>query len=168
MINEKMEKAINEQINAELYSAYLYLSMSAYFESINLDGFASWMKTQAQEETFHALKFFDYVHERGGKVQLKAINAPEAKWDSAVAAFQQTFEHEQSVTGMINNLVDIAIELKDHATKSLLNWFVDEQVEEESTADGLLQKLKMIGDSPALYQLDKEVGQRVFTPPTAQ
>ncbi len=169
MIKEKIKDAINKQINAEMYSAYLYLSMSAYFESINLKGFANWMKAQVQEEMVHAMKFYDYINERGGRVLLTAIDAPPTQWDSSLAVFEYTYKHEQRVTGLINGLVDLAISEKDHATNNFLQWFVAEQVEEESSADAVVQKLKIAGDrSGGLFMLDQELGQRVFTPPVAE
>ncbi|MBN1796274.1 MAG: ferritin [Sedimentisphaerales bacterium] len=165
MISDKMQNAINEQLNAEMYSAYLYLSMSACFESQNLKGFAGWMKVQAQEEMTHAMKLYDYVHERLGRVILKAIDAPPDEWKSPLDAFKAVFAHEQKVTGLINDLMNLAIEEKDHAAKGFLQWFVDEQVEEESSADEIVQKIKMVKDmSGGLYMLDKELGQRTFTP----
>jgi len=161
MITKKMEKALNEQINAELYSAYLYLSMSAYFEAGNLPGFAKWMRIQWQEEVMHGLKIYDYVNERGGRVTLKSIDEPPAKWKSPLDVFQATYKHEQVVTGRINDLVTQAVAEKDHATNAFLQWFVTEQVEEEKSADEIVQKLKRISDAPGgLYMLDKELGQR--------
>jgi ferritin len=169
MINPEMEKAINEQINAELFSAYLYLSMSAYFQSQNLPGFANWMRIQFQEETLHATKFFDYLNERGGRVVLAAIDAPAKEWPSTVAAFEETLAHERKVTALINKLVDLSLKLSDHATNSMLQWFVTEQVEEESTAETILLELKMIeGNSSALFLMNRELGARVFTPPPAK
>jgi len=169
MISKKIEKALNKQINAELYSAYLYLSMVAYFESVNLPGFANWMKIQTQEELMHAMKIYDFVNERGGRVVLKAIEAPPTEWDSPLDAFEATYKHEQKVTGLINNLVNLAIEEKDHATNSFLQWFVNEQVEEESSVDKTVQKLKMVEKAPGgLFMIDSELGQRVFTPPTTE
>ena len=166
MLSEKMEKALNDQINAELYSAYLYLSMSAYFETINMKGFASWMRVQNLEETAHGMKFYDYVIEKGGSVSLAAIDAPQVTWDSPQAVFDEVYAHEQKVTGLINNLVDIAIEEHDHATNNILQWFVAEQVEEEASADEVVQQLKFMADAPGgLFMLDRELGQRVFTPP---
>ena len=168
MLNNKMQEALNSQINAEIYSSYLYLSMSAYFESINLSGFASWMRAQAQEEMVHAMKFYDYVNERGGRVILGPIEAPPSEWESAVSVFDATYQHEQKVTGLINDLVDLAIEEKDHATNNLLQWFVSEQVEEEASASGVLNKAKLTGDAPGgLFMLDQELGARVFTMPVA-
>jgi len=166
MLNKKIEAAFNEQINAEMYSAYLYLSMGAYFDSAGMAGFASWMRVQAQEEMVHAMKFFDHVNERGGRVTLKAIEGPQTEWDSAAAVFKHVYKHEQKVTGLINGLVDLAIEEKDHASRSFLQWFVDEQVEEEDSASAVLDRLKLIGDSGnGLFMMDRELGQRVFTPP---
>lgn len=169
MIGKKMEKALNEQINAELYSAYLYLSMVAYFESVNLTGFATWMRVQTQEEIMHAMKMYDFINERGGRVILTAIDTPPAEWDSPLAAFEAAYAHEQIVTGRINDLVNLAVEGKDHATNAFLQWFVNEQVEEETSADNVVRNLKMAQDAPgALFMLDRELGQRVFTPPAAQ
>jgi len=169
MLSEKIQDAINKQIVAETYSAYLYWSMAAYFESVNLAGFGQWMKAQAQEELFHAAKFFNFVAERGGRVLLGAVDAPPTEWDSPLAVFEHAYQHEQKVTGLINGLVDLAVEERDHATKSFLDWFVDEQVEEESSADGVVQKLKLMGDAPGgLFMLDRELGQRIFTMPTAR
>jgi ferritin len=168
MLNKKIEKAFNEQMNAEMYSAYLYLSMGAYFQSVGMPGFASWMRVQAQEEMVHAMKFFDHINERGGRVTLKAIDGPPTEWDSAVAVFEHVYEHEQKVTGLISGLVNLAIEEKDHASRSFLQWFVDEQVEEEDSASTVLDRLKLIGDSGnGLFMMDGELGQRVFTPPAA-
>lgn len=168
MLNEKMQEALNEQINAELYSAYLYLSMAAYFESINLSGFATWMRVQTQEELTHTMKIYDFINERGGRVMLKPIAEPPAEWDSPLAVFEAAYKHEQKVTGLINNLVNLAIEEKDHASNNFLQWFVDEQVEEEASADEVVQKLKMVDKAPdGKFMLDRELGQRVFTPPAA-
>ena len=169
MIDKKMQGAFNEQINAELYSAYLYLSMVAYFESVNLPGFATWMRVQTQEELMHAMKIYDYVNERGGRVILKSIGEPQTEWESPLAAFEAAYEHEQKVTGLINGLVNLAIEEKDHAANMFLQWFVNEQVEEENNADAIVQKLKLMADAPGgMYMLDNEMGQRVFTPPVTK
>ncbi|MHB8900285.1 MAG: ferritin [Thermoguttaceae bacterium] len=166
MLSPKMEAALNNQINAEYYSAYLYLSMASYFDSINLPGFANWMRIQHQEEMVHALKFFDFVAERKGRVQLKAIEGPQTEWESPLAAFDGTVAHEQHVTSLINKLVDLALSESDHATNNFLQWFVAEQVEEEATADGIVQQLRLMKDAPGgLFMLDRELGQRVFTPP---
>lgn len=167
-MDQKMEAALNKQINAEYYSSYLYLSMASYCESLNLPGFANWMRIQAQEEMVHALKFFDYVVHRGGRVVLTAIAAPETEWKSPLASFQAVYKHEQHVTSLINGLVDLARELRDHAADNLLQWFVAEQVEEENSADKVVQDLKRAGDNPQLLlMLDRELATRVFTPPAA-
>ncbi|PKP05156.1 MAG: ferritin [Bacteroidetes bacterium HGW-Bacteroidetes-6] len=166
-MNKRMEDALNGQINAEMYSSYLYLSMSAYFADKNLNGFANWMRVQAQEELAHAMKFFDFVNERGGRVELKAIEQPQKEWDSVVDAIEETYKHEQLVTSLINNLVNVAIEEKDHATNNFLQWFVSEQVEEEARASELLGELKMIdGKGPAMFMIDRELKTRVFVPIT--
>ena len=169
MLTKKIQDALIGQVNAELYSSYLYLSMSADLEEKNLNGFALWMKTQAQEELYHAMKIYDYVHERGGRMTLKAIDEPPKKWKSPLAIFEAAYKHELKVTGLINKLVDLAIKEKDHATNNFLQWFVKEQVEEEASADEVVQKLKLVGKGAnALYMLDKEMGQRpaLFTFPT--
>jgi ferritin len=169
MLSKKMEAALNKQVVAEYYSAYLYMAMSAHFESVNLGGFAGWMRAQAMEELVHGTKIFQYVNERGGRVWLDAIDKPPLKWASPLAVFQETLKHEQKVTGLINKLVDLAVKEKDHATENFLQWFVAEQVEEEASADGILQKLKMIGkDGGGLFMIDRELGQRTFTPPTQE
>ena len=169
MISKKMEDALNEQVNAELYSAYMYLSMESYFKAQNLNGFANWMRVQTQEEVTHAMKIYEFINERGGRVILKAIEGPQTEWDSALAVFMAAYEHEQKVTGLINNLVDLAIKEKDHATNSFLQWFVNEQVEEEASADGIVQQLKMMENAPGgMFMLDRELGQRVFTPPATE
>lgn len=169
MIGKKMQDALNEQINAELYSAYLYLSMVAYFESVNLPGFANWMRVQTQEELTHAMKIYDYVNERGGRVTLKSIAEPPTEWKSPLAAFEDAYKHEQKVTGLINDLVNLAIEEKDHVANMFLQWFVNEQVEEENNADTIVRKIKLMADAPGgMYLLDNEMGQRVFTPPATE
>ena len=169
MLSEKMEKAINGQINAELYSAYLYLAMVSWCEQNNLPGFANWMRVQVQEEQFHAMKMFNFVLARGGKATLAAIDAPPASWKSPLDVFKATLEHEQKVTGLINDLVYLARNLKDNAAEIFLQWFVREQVEEEDAAVKVLGQLKLIEGSPqALFLLDRELGQRTFTPPAAE
>ena len=163
MISKKLETEINNQINAETWSAYLYLSMAAWFEDKNLIGFANWMRVQYHEEISHALKFFDYINERGGRVLLQPIKAVKTDWKDEIEIFEETYEHEKKVTSMINNLVNIAIEEKDHASNNMLQWFVAEQVEEESNADELLQQLKFLKGNPhGLLMLDRELKQRVF------
>ena len=161
MLTEKMQTALNGQLNAELYSSYLYLSMNAYFKSVNLDGFANWMYYQAQEELEHSLKFYDFVIQRGGKVQLTQIAAPPTEWDSPKAVFEATLAHEQKVTGLINDLVEIAHEERDHATNIFLQWFVSEQVEEEESVGGVLEQLKLMGDAKGgLFMIDRELAKR--------
>ncbi len=164
-MNEKMCDALNEQINAELYSSYLYLSMASYCKRLNLEGFTRWMEVQALEELTHAMKFFNFVNERGGKVALKAIAGPPVSWDSPLSVFEAVYDHEVKVTGLIYELVNLATEAKDHATVNFLQWFITEQVEEETSADNIVQKLRLIGnDGGGLYLLDQELGRRVFTP----
>jgi ferritin len=161
MLSDSMNKALNDQINAELYSAYLYMSMNAYFKSINLDGFAAWMHAQALEETQHAQKFYDFVNQRGGRVVLGAIDAPTKDWDSPLAVFEDTLAHEQKVTRLINNLMEVALQEKDHATQIFLQWFVTEQVEEEESVGGVLEQLKLMGAAQGgLFMLDRELGKR--------
>lgn len=161
MLSESMNKALNDQINAELYSAYLYMSMNAHFKSINLDGFAAWMHAQALEETQHAQKFYDFVNQRGGRVVLGAIDAPPRDWDSPLAVFEDTLAHEQKVTRLINNLMEVALQEKDHATQIFLQWFVTEQVEEEENVSGVLEQLRLMGEAQGgLFMLDRELGRR--------
>jgi len=168
MIGTKMQKALNGQLNAELYSAYLYLSMAAYFESTNLPGMANWMRVQTQEEQFHAMKIYNHILERGGKVTLDAIEAPPSEWDSPLSVFKSGLKHEQKVTGLINDLVYLARDEKDNASEIFLQWFVNEQVEEEDNAGTIVGQLELIKDSPqALFMMDKDLAQRIFTPPTA-
>jgi ferritin len=156
-----MQAALNKQINAELHSAYIYLSMAAYFEDKNLTGFAHWMRVQAKEELGHAMKFFDFIVERRGRVLLEPVAAVPIEWASPLAVFENALAHEQKVTGLIHGLVNLAIEERDHAANSFLQWFVDEQVEEEASADAIVQQLKLAGDSGvALLMLDRELGAR--------
>jgi ferritin len=168
MLPQNMEQALNKQLNAELYSAYLYLSMAAYFYSLNLNGFANWMTVQNQEETMHAMKFYNYINERGGRITLAQIDGPPTNWHSPLEVFEETLKHEEKVTALINHLVDLAIAERDHAANAFLQWFVTEQVEEESSANEIIQNLKMAGKDPhALFMLDRELAARVFTPPAA-
>ncbi|MCX7805793.1 MAG: ferritin [Planctomycetota bacterium] len=161
MISRKMEAALNEQINAELYSSYLYLSMAAYFESKSLDGMAKWMGIQADEEREHAMRIYKHLVDRGGRVTLKEIAAPPAEWKSPQAVFEAVLEHEKKVTGMIHKLADLAASEKDHAASSMLKWFIDEQVEEEATAARIVEHFRMLGDSRGgLLMLDRELGER--------
>jgi ferritin len=168
MLKDKMQQALNEQINAELYSSYMYLAMSAYFEAQSLKGFANWMRIQAQEELLHVAKFFDFISDRGGRAVLAAVAAPPKDWDHPLAAFEATYKHECEVSERINKLVDVARELSDHATHNFLQWFVAEQVEEEASVDQVVQQLRLVGkDSQGLFLIDRELATRVFTPPAA-
>ena len=169
MLNPKIEEAFNRQLNAELFSSYLYLSMAAHFESQNLKGMANWMRIQAQEENAHAMKFFDFINERGGRVTLTQIDAPKVEWPSPLAAFQEAYQHECKISGLINGLVDLALSEKDHAANAFLQWFVTEQVEEEASVLEIAEKLKLAGDQGGiLFMLDRELGQRMPPPaPTA-
>ena len=166
MISEKMDKAFNEQINKELFSEYLYLSMQAYFERLNLTGFTNWMTVQVQEEHAHAMGMYNYLHERGGKVELMAIDKPQTDWESPLDVFKNVLEHEKYVTSRINALMDVAEEEKDRAALSFLDWYLKEQVEEENTVGGVLAKLELIGDDKhALLLLDKDLETRTFVAP---
>jgi ferritin len=166
MLDKKMEAALNDQVNAELYSAYLYYAMVYYFEDKNLTGFAKWMRVQALEEVSHAQKLAAYVAERGGRAQMKAIDGPDNQWETPLAAFEAAYKHECYVSDRINKLVDLARELSDHATENMLQWFVEEQVEEEASADEVVQKLKLVeGSGQGLFMIDQELGQRAFTLP---
>ncbi len=166
MISKEMEQAFNDQINAELYSEYLYLSMQAYFSRLNLQGFVNWFTVQVQEEHAHAMGMFDYVHERGGEVKLQAIDAPETNWASPLACFEHVLQHEELVTSKINALMDVAEQCKDRAALSFLDWYLKEQVEEESSVGAVLATLKLIkDDANALLLLDKDLATRVFTAP---
>jgi ferritin len=161
MLSKSMEEALNRQVNRELYSAYLYMSMSANFSSANLSGFAKWMRIQAKEERAHATKLYDYILARGGKIALFDIEAPKAKWASATKVFEEVYAHEQKVTGMINALVELATKEKDHASFEMLQWFVKEQVEEEEHASEILAKVRTIGDVPGhLFYLDHQLAKR--------
>ncbi|KAA0003312.1 MAG: ferritin [Thermoplasmata archaeon] len=162
MIGEKMLEALNKQINEELYSSYLYLSMSAWFENIGLKGFANWMKVQAKEELGHAMKFYKYIISRGGRVQLHEIKAPPHEWQSPLHAFEETLKHEKHITECINKLVELAEEEKDRATFNMLQWFVDEQVEEEANDEEIIAKLKMIEGSNGIFMLDNQLAQRKY------
>jgi ferritin len=161
MLKEKVEKALNEQINAELYSAYLYQSMAAYFENKSLAGFAQWMDRQADEEMIHARKIYDFINERGGRVILSGIEKPKNEWNSNLEVFEDSLAHEEKITAMINKLVSLADEEKDYATKSFLKWFVDEQVEEEDSVGEIVDKLKLVGDSTqGLFMMDDKLAER--------
>jgi len=160
-ISKKMEKELNKQINAELYSAYIYLAMSAWFEASNLSGFAHWMRLQAKEEEEHALKFYHFIFERGGQVELDVIKKPVKVFTSALDIFEKAYEHEKKVTVMINDLVDVARKEKDKATEQFLDWFIAEQVEEEASAEEIVQKLRLLeNSSTGLLMLDNKLGER--------
>jgi len=168
MIGKKMVDTINAQINAELFSAYLYMSMHSYFASNGMPGAANWVRVQALEEMTHAEKFCNYVHERGGKVVLTAIAAPETQWANPLAVFEAVLTHERKVTSLINNLMDVAIEQKDHAAGLFLQWFIGEQVEEEASVQNVIDQIKLAGESKGgMLMIDRELGARVFVPPVA-
>ncbi len=161
MMRDSTTKAFNSQIGEEVFSSWLYLSMAAWFESVNLPGFAGWMRVQSREETAHALKFFNYMTERGGRVELGSVAAPQQSWSSPLEAFEAAYAHELHISGCIDRLMDLALAEKDHASASFLKWFVDEQVEEEASADSIVQKLRLAKDAPgALLMLDRELGAR--------
>jgi ferritin len=166
MLNDEIAKGINDQLNAELYSAYLYYSMAAYFESLSLKGFAHWLRVQALEEMTHVQKFYAYLNDRGSRVLAQPIEAPPTEWESPLAVFEAVYAHEVRVTGLINKLMDLALAKSDHASVSFLQWFVGEQVEEEATADEVVQKLKLVENTEGgLFLLDQEMDQRTFAPP---
>ncbi len=161
MIKESIQKAFNEQIKKELDSAYLYLSMAAYFDSQNLEGMAHWMKLQAKEEYKHAMKFYEHINERGGKVEFFALDQPVREWANPFEVFRHVYEHEQKVTASIYNLVELAKKENDHAAYVFLQWFVNEQVEEESNALKILQTLEKIKDVPVgIIMMDRELAKR--------
>ncbi|MDC7127286.1 MAG: ferritin [Spirochaetales bacterium] len=164
-IEKEMKDAINDQINFEMESAYLYLSMAAFFEDEELPGFANWMKCQYMEETMHAMKLFNFLIERGGQIKLKTISAPEGNWDSYSEVFEETLKHEEFITSKINKLVTLSRKLEDYASESFLMWYVDEQVEEEDSVKKILTKLNRIeSNANALYQLDSELSSRALSP----
>jgi ferritin len=166
MLNPKMQDAFNKQINAELFSSYLYLSMAAYFESRNLKGMANWMSVQAGEEHLHAMKFYDFINDRGGRVLLTQIESPETEWKSPLGAFEGAYKHELKISGMINDLMNLTMAEKDHAAHDFLEWFVKEQVEEEAAAQLIVEQLKLVGDNGVgLFMLDQQLGQRTAGAP---
>jgi len=168
MLSEKILKALNRQMNAESASAYLYMGMAAWLDARNLRGCAAWMKAQAHEEFRHAMKFYDFINSRNGRVIIKSVGSPKTEWDSPLAMFEDAYKHECGISALINELVDLAAAEKDHASHPFLQWFVTEQIEEESSADKIVQKLKLIGDHPmGLVMLDKELAARAFTPPAS-
>lgn len=161
MISETVQDAMNQQLKSELYSAYVYLSMAAYFEAANLPGFAHWMRVQSQEELEHAMKFYDFINDRNGRVVLQAIDQPPIEFESPLEIFERALAHEQQVTAAINQLYDQAVQEQDYATQAFLHWFVTEQVEEEKMATQIVETLKMVGDrGEALFLLDRELGGR--------
>lgn len=163
MIPKKVEKAMNKQMNLEMYSSYIYLSMAAYFDSLNLDGFAHWMRLQAQEEMSHSMKLFDFILERDGTIDLAAVKAPPKAWKTPLAAVREALKHEKLNTTQINDLMNLAFSEKDHATRIFLQWFVAEQVEEESSASKLVEKVKLVEkDSGAMFILDQDLGKRTL------
>jgi len=166
MISQKLQDAINYQINRELFSEYYYLSMASYFNSTGLSGFENFFLIQVEEERFHAMKMYNFLNERGARVNLQAIEAPKTEFKSAMEVFELAYEHEKLVSKLINDLMDLAIIENDHAAKNHFNWFVEEQVEEEASMDTILNKLKLIGgEGHGLLMLDNELAQRVFNPP---
>ncbi|MDD3117645.1 MAG: ferritin [Victivallales bacterium] len=161
MISSKLEEAINDQINFEFYSSYVYLAMSAWFKDQNFNGFAHWMEIQAREELFHAMKLFHFVFDRGGKVVLTAVKAPAGEWKTPQEAFRQAFEHEQTVTSRISDLMDLALTERDHVAATLLQWFINEQIEEESSVKSIVDQLRMMGASQdSVFMLDRELNVR--------
>lgn len=169
MLSQKLQDAFNTQINKELFSEYLYLSMAAYCYSLDLDGFANHFMVQTQEEHFHAMKLFNFVTDRGGKVVLKPIEGPQVDFNSVVEIFEKSLAHEQFISKSIDDLLDLAVKENDHASVSMLKWFVDEQVEEEASVQKLLSKLKLInGEGHGMLMLDAELASRVFNPPAKE
>lgn len=168
-MKEKIEKALNKQMNFEFYSSYTYLAMAAYFDATGMEGMSNWMQLQAAEEWAHGMKFYNFINERGGRVKLDKIDAPTFEYGSVLEVFKETLEHEQLVTSKINDIFALAVEEKDFATQTFLNWFVAEQVEEEDAVNKIIDKLKLIGSSnAALFMFDKDLGSRVLAPATAQ
>jgi len=167
MLSKKMEEALNEQINKEMYSAYLYMSMSAHSTNAGLPGFANWFMVQYKEEMEHAMKIYDYVNNQGGRVKFKTIEEPLSTFKDAMDMFQKTLKHEQFITKSINELVDLAFKERDHATQIFLQWFVTEQIEEEGNDNDIIAKLKLAGDEGnGLFMIDKELGARVYVSPS--
>lgn len=168
MMTQKLQEAINKQINEELFSAYLYLSMAAWLDGKNFKGVSHWMNIQAQEELGHAMKFVNFMQERGAKVVYAQIASPQTDWETLVNVFEDTCKHEAMITSYINDLVDLALKERDHAAYNLLQWFVDEQVEEEASAQEILEKMKLVGDNgAALFMIDSELSQRTAPPATS-
>ena len=167
MLSQRLSSALNDQVNFEFYSEYTYMAMAAYCESQDFPGIANFFKVQAQEERFHAMKFYDYIFQMEGRVIFKELPAPESEYSNILDVFKKSLQHEKTVTKKVYNLMDIAMEEREHATISLLKWFIDEQVEEENSFNSLIKRIQRIGDNPAaLFMLDAELAARVFTPPT--
>ena len=162
-MDKGLVKSLNDQLNFELYSAYIYQAMASHFKAQNLNGFANWMDVQVQEELVHATKFYTFLHDRNVDVELGAIAKPPTKWDSPLAVFEHALKHEQLVTKRINSLADQAAKVSDHATSNFLLWFINEQVEEEANTTDVIQQIKLVGKE--IFMLDRELAQRVFTPP---
>jgi ferritin len=161
IMNKKIEQAFNDHLNAELFSSYLYLAMANCFTAKNLDGMASWMRLQAEEERGHGMKFLDFIHQRGGRVLLQQINQPQLDWATPLEAFQDAYNHELEISKRIGALVDLAAKENDHAAVNFLQWFVAEQVEEEANALAIVDKLKMVGDNVmGMLTMDGRLGQR--------
>ncbi|ACL16292.1 ferritin [Methanosphaerula palustris] len=161
MIKKSIEEALNKQVNREYYSAYLYLSMSSYLDSINLKGFAHWLRVQAREELAHGMKLYDHLIAMNGRALLQPIEAPPEEWKSTEEVFEQVYDHEQKVTAMISALMDLTLEKKDYATAAALQWFVTEQIEEEGNALAILEQIKTVGDVPGhLFYLDHHLAKR--------
>ncbi|MFC2143617.1 ferritin [Candidatus Aenigmatarchaeota archaeon] len=167
MMDKKLLEKLNEQVVHEFYSSYLYLSMAAYFENKSLKGFAHWMRLQAQEENAHAMKIFNFILERGENVELGAIKKPKTSWASTIDVIRETLAHEKSVTGLINSLVEMSKKANDNATQIFLNWFVTEQIEEESNASEILDRLTLVGEKgEGIFMIDRELAQRIAAPET--
>lgn len=168
MLTDRMHQALNDQLQAEFNSAYLYLSMSAYFEDKGLEGMANWMTVQFQEEQSHALKFYRYINERGGRVELQALEKPKLDWESPLEAFEEALDHEKLISRLIGELADLAIKEKDHATHNMLQWFISEQVEEEANVDSIVTQMRLVGgQGQGLFMIDREMRGRTFVDETA-
>ncbi len=165
-MEKELAAGINDQMNFEIYSAYIYLAMSSYLKNLGLNGCANWMKVQAQEEMIHVDDFYDFLHDRGACPEFSAIDKPPVKWDSPLAAFEHAYQHEQIVSARINDLVDMALKYRDHAANAFLQKYVNEQIEEEANVNDVVQQLRLVSNAPqGLFMVDRELGQRVFTPP---
>ena len=166
MISDKMQDALNEQVNKEFFSAYMYLAMSAYCSTIGLPGFANWMRMQYEEEIMHVTKMYDYIMGQGGVIELKAIEQPDQVYGTPLEIFEKTLEHEQLVTNLIHRLMDLAVEERDYATQTFLQWYVTEQVEEESNVNDILSPLRMVGDDKGgLMMIDQQLAGRMAPTP---